>query len=69
MLELMKITRIREICETMRVDNAYALFEAAEEPKQLYIIEGAGHHPLMDVEPERFAEIFVQFFEENLPND
>ncbi|MGG1573195.1 alpha/beta hydrolase [Fictibacillus sp. NRS-1165] len=50
------------------VDEAYSLYEAANEPKQLYIIDGK-HNDFMYHEHEVFQELIDQlktFFNENL---
>jgi uncharacterized protein len=51
------------------VDEAYRLYEAANEPKQLYVIDGK-HNDFMYHEDETFQELIAQlktFFSDNLP--
>ncbi len=54
--------------ELVPVESAMSLYAAAGEPKQLYIIEGAGHYPLIESEPQVFRDTLVGFFAKYLPN-
>lgn len=38
-----------------------ALYEAAKEPKQFYAIQGAKHFPILDVDPEGFKKVLLDF--------
>jgi fermentation-respiration switch protein FrsA (DUF1100 family) len=42
------------------------LFEAAGEPKQLYVAEGAGHAEAYAVDPERYRRVVLDFLERHL---
>ncbi len=48
------------------LENGKALYEAAGEPKQLYIVTGAGHGGFIDADPQGFERILVDFFHINL---
>jgi fermentation-respiration switch protein FrsA (DUF1100 family) len=48
------------------LENGEALYEAAGEPKQLYIVSGAGHGGFLDADPGRFEQVLVDFFNTNL---
>ena len=48
------------------VENAYQLFEAAKEPKELYIMPQAGHCCLLEEGGDEYAERIVGFFSDNL---
>lgn len=50
------------------VDNAERLYAAAGEPRQLYLIDNAGHYPLIEPDPVGFETTFKAFFAEHLPN-
>jgi fermentation-respiration switch protein FrsA (DUF1100 family) len=43
--------------------NSENLFEAAQEPKALYIIEKAAHNGLMEADPEEFERQVVDFLD------
>lgn len=45
------------------------LFEAANEPKEIYILEGVGHVSGFDVDPEAFEARITPFLEQYLTND
>lgn len=49
-----------------RRDETEALFAAAPSPKELWIIEGAGHENLYAVEPEAYRQRVVAFFDAHL---
>ena len=42
------------------------LFEAAGEPKELYVAEGAGHAEAYAVDPERYRQVVLDFLERHL---
>lgn len=42
------------------------LFEAAPEPKQFVVFEGAAHQDLLRYNPKKYADTVVAFFEQNL---
>jgi fermentation-respiration switch protein FrsA (DUF1100 family) len=48
------------------VDHARALYEAAGEPKELWIIDEAGHTEGLTLLGEAFARRVVDFFERSL---
>ena len=48
--------------DVMPVANSYALYAAANEPKELYIVPGAGHNDMGQVGGEVFAERVAGFF-------
>lgn len=54
--------------ELVPVDSAERLYAAAGEPKELYIIDNAGHYPLIEPDPVRFETTLVGFFDAHLPN-
>jgi pimeloyl-ACP methyl ester carboxylesterase len=45
------------------VENSQKLFDAAQEPKALYIIENADHGGLMQADPEEFERQIVSFLD------
>jgi pimeloyl-ACP methyl ester carboxylesterase len=47
--------------------NGQTLFEAAGTPKEMVVIEGAGHGDFVDVDPIRFEQEMVEFFTTYLP--
>jgi alpha-beta hydrolase superfamily lysophospholipase len=42
------------------------LFEAAGEPKELYVAEGAGHAEAYAVDPDRYRQVVLSFLERHL---
>lgn len=52
--------------ETIPVSNSYALFDAAREPKELYVIENAGHGMLPQTGGEEYVKWVVGFFDRYL---
>jgi hypothetical protein len=46
--------------------NARRLYDAAGEPRELVLVEGAGHGAVFATDPEGFAEVFVRFLVEAL---
>jgi fermentation-respiration switch protein FrsA (DUF1100 family) len=46
--------------------NAEALYQAAGEPKQIYIVHGAGHGGYLDADPSGFEHTLVDFFRKYL---
>jgi len=51
----------------INVHNSERLYEAASEPKELYLIADAAHGNYLDHEPEEFERRLVAFFEMNVP--
>ncbi len=51
---------------TIPVRNAQALYAAAKEPKQLYILPGAGHGGFLQAEPEIFPKTILTFLKTSL---
>ncbi|NIM93592.1 MAG: alpha/beta fold hydrolase [Anaerolineales bacterium] len=47
-------------------DNSIRLYEAATEPKSLYLIPDAGHGGLMSADPDEFERQIVSFLDEYL---
>jgi pimeloyl-ACP methyl ester carboxylesterase len=47
-------------------ENAQALYQAAGEPKQVYIVRGAGHGGYLDADPSGFERTLVDFFQKYL---
>ena len=52
-----------------RIENAEQLYAAANEPKQLYIVEGVGHSPFYNAAESEIDAQLTQFFAQYLPND
>ena len=52
-----------EADELTPVQNAYALYERAGEPKQLWVVPEVGHARVPEVEPRRYAERVGGFFD------
>lgn len=52
--------------KTIPVANSYALYEAAKAPKELYIIENAGHGMLPQAGGEEYVRRVVGFFDRYL---
>jgi len=48
------------------VSNSRSLFEAAKEPKELYIIPNAGHGGLLEANPDEFENRVVTFLDQYL---
>ncbi len=48
------------------VSNAQALYAAAGEPKELYLVEGAGHGGFLQAEPQDYPRRLVEFFDQSL---
>ncbi len=55
-----------ELDETIPVANAHKLYEAAGEPKELYVIPNAGHTGLVQAGAEEYARRVAGFFDEYL---
>ena len=51
------------------VENSLRLYEAALEPKELYIIPNAGHGGLYEADPEKFERITLTFLRQHLLRD
>jgi dipeptidyl aminopeptidase/acylaminoacyl peptidase len=58
-----------EADEIVPFQNSLRLYEAAQEPKELYIVRGAGHGGLLAADPARYESTVVGFFEEYLRED
>lgn len=52
--------------ELIPVANAYELYEAAEAPKEIYVIPGGKHYGLPKSEPEEYIERVVGFLNRHL---
>jgi len=52
--------------QVVPVENAYRLYEAAEYPKQIYIIENAGHGGFDLIDGWSYQEMILNFFRTNL---
>ena len=48
---------------TIPVRNSYALYAAAKEPKQLYILPGVGHTGFLKAQPNRYPKTILTFLE------
>jgi fermentation-respiration switch protein FrsA (DUF1100 family) len=48
------------------VENSQRLFEAAGEPKELYLVDGAGHWGFHQVDPDEYERRIVSFLETHL---
>ena len=48
---------------TLPVRNSYALYAAAKEPKQLYILPGVGHTGFLKAQPKRYPKTILTFLE------
>jgi alpha-beta hydrolase superfamily lysophospholipase len=51
---------------TIPVRNAYALYEAAAEPKELYVLPGVGHGGFLWAQPEEYPKRILAFLEKYL---
>lgn len=52
--------------EIVPVRHAHTLFKAADEPKELWIVDGAHHVEARDLEPDAYYERISAFLEQNL---
>ena len=52
--------------ELLPVRNSYQLYEAAKEPKELYILEGVGHGGFINSEPKEYPKRIISFLEKYL---
>jgi dipeptidyl aminopeptidase/acylaminoacyl peptidase len=52
--------------QTVPISMAHDLYAVAGEPKELYVIEGAGHSDLATVSAQAYTARIVGFFERNL---
>jgi alpha-beta hydrolase superfamily lysophospholipase len=52
--------------QTIAVENSLQLYEAAREPRELYIVPNAGHGGLMAADPARYEAVVVGFFDLHL---
>jgi pimeloyl-ACP methyl ester carboxylesterase len=50
----------------IKSDYSKMLFEAAHEPKQLLLVEGAGHNDVWEIGGEKYENTIASFFEEHL---
>ena len=55
-----------ELDEVISAENAPRLYAAAGEPKELYVIPGAGHAGLPQAQPEEYRQRIVGFFDRHL---
>jgi fermentation-respiration switch protein FrsA (DUF1100 family) len=51
----------------IKSDYSNLLYEAANKPKQLLLINGAGHNDVWEVGGEMYENSITSFFEEHLP--
>lgn len=51
------------------LEQAYWLYEAANEPKVLHIVEGAGHGNAYETDPEAYQALMIPFLERYLLNN
>ena len=59
-----------ELDRTVRPKDAYALFEQAKEPKELWIVEGAQHCGAYDIARDEYEHRVISFFDSCLrPTD
>lgn len=47
--------------ETLPAQNSYQLYEAARDPKELYILENVGHGGFLDAEPTEYPHRIITF--------
>jgi uncharacterized protein len=52
--------------DLIRVDNARALYSAAGEPKELWVLPGVGHGQAIEAEPEGYRKRTLEFFRRSL---
>lgn len=52
-----------------KVENSILLFEKSFEPKSLYIVPGAGHGNLSQLDPIKYNRVILDFFLDNLINN
>ena len=55
--------------DLVRVENSLSLYDAALEPKELYLIPNAGHGGLYEADPEKFGEVTLTFLQQYLLNE
>lgn len=58
-----------ELDEIIPVENAHRLYQAALEPKEVYLLPGAGHYNFAGVGGEAYAQKIVEFFGRHLLAD
>ena len=51
---------------TVPVANSQALYQAAGEPKELYIVKNAAHGGFLEADPQGFSLILGNFFNQYL---
>ena len=51
---------------TVPIENSRALYQAAGEPKQLYVVKNAGHGGFLEADPQGFSLILGNFFNQYL---
>jgi uncharacterized protein len=51
------------------LEQAYWLYEAANEPKVLHIVEGAGHGNTYETDPKAYQALMIPFLEQYLINN
>jgi fermentation-respiration switch protein FrsA (DUF1100 family) len=49
--------------EAVPVEEAHRLFDAANEPKELWIVPGANHRMIEEVAAEEYQRRLVEFFD------
>ena len=49
--------------DVVYVENSIRMYEAAHEPKYLYIIKNCGHANLLKKEPDEFEQRMLEFFD------
>ena len=52
-----------EADDAVPVSEAFRLYHAAREPKQLWIVPGAGHRAIEEVAPDEYRRRVVDFFD------
>jgi fermentation-respiration switch protein FrsA (DUF1100 family) len=55
-----------ELDELVVISNVYALYQAAGEPKELYVIPNAGHDGFAQVEPVEYPRRILEFLDKYL---
>lgn len=50
------------------MNSPYALYEAAKEPKQLWVEDGVPHLGMLGYDPKKYEKMVIEFFNEHLVN-
>ena len=58
-----------ELDDTIPANNSVALYEAAQQPRQLYLIPNAGHGGLLTADPKGYEQRVAAFLDTYLKND